>query len=190
MHQYVYSPSLGLGLFFSFLTLYTVSKTPWTVDQPVARSLPTHRTTQTQNKRIHRHPWLERDSNPSEDIHALDLAATVIVHVITSFVIFPTSVIFYKTRIQPPAAESGPVLSCRAAIQMGPSDRANRSHWFIDSLHTWHIHMLAQSGQIRLNCTKCYPEIANSTIYSSEWIFSLQDRIDYGALGLQVGLCL
>jgi hypothetical protein len=28
--------------------------TPWTSDQPVARPLPKHRTTQTQNKRIHR----------------------------------------------------------------------------------------------------------------------------------------
>jgi hypothetical protein len=32
---------------FQFLNLYTVCRTPWTGDQPVARSLPTHRTTQT-----------------------------------------------------------------------------------------------------------------------------------------------
>jgi hypothetical protein len=37
--------------FFSFLILYTVGKSPWMEDQPVARPLPTHRTTQTQNKR-------------------------------------------------------------------------------------------------------------------------------------------
>jgi hypothetical protein len=36
---------------FQFLNLYTVGRTPWTGDQPVARALPTHRTTQTQNKR-------------------------------------------------------------------------------------------------------------------------------------------
>jgi hypothetical protein len=42
---------LDLGLFFSFLILYTISRTPWTGDQPVARPVPTHRTTQTQNKR-------------------------------------------------------------------------------------------------------------------------------------------
>jgi hypothetical protein len=36
---------LGLGRFFSFLILYRVSRTPWTGDQPVARPLPTHRTT-------------------------------------------------------------------------------------------------------------------------------------------------
>jgi hypothetical protein len=37
---------------------YTDGKTPWTNDQPDARSLPTHRTTQTQN-------------NAHTDIHAL-----------------------------------------------------------------------------------------------------------------------
>jgi hypothetical protein len=41
----------GLGRFFSFLILYTVGRTPWTEDQPVARQLPKHRTTRTQTKR-------------------------------------------------------------------------------------------------------------------------------------------
>jgi hypothetical protein len=36
---------------FQFLNLYTVGRIPWTEDQPVGRSLPTYRTTQTQNKR-------------------------------------------------------------------------------------------------------------------------------------------
>jgi hypothetical protein len=36
---------------FQFLNLKKVGRTPWTGDQPVARPLPTHRTTQTQNKR-------------------------------------------------------------------------------------------------------------------------------------------
>jgi hypothetical protein len=36
---------------FSFLILYTVGRTPWAGNQPVARPLPTHRTTETQNKR-------------------------------------------------------------------------------------------------------------------------------------------
>jgi hypothetical protein len=40
---------LDLGRFFSFLIICTVGRTPWTGDQPVARPLPTHRTTQTQN---------------------------------------------------------------------------------------------------------------------------------------------
>jgi hypothetical protein len=70
--------------FFSFLILSTVGRTPWAGDQPYTRPLPTHRTTQTQNKRIqYRHPWLEWDSNPrssvreSEDSYTLDRAATV-----------------------------------------------------------------------------------------------------------------
>jgi hypothetical protein len=42
---------LDLGHFFRFLILYTVGRTPWTGDQPVARPLPTHRTTQTRNIR-------------------------------------------------------------------------------------------------------------------------------------------
>jgi hypothetical protein len=46
---WLYSP-LDLRSFFSFLILYTVGRTPWTGDQTVARSLLTHRTTQTQNK--------------------------------------------------------------------------------------------------------------------------------------------
>jgi hypothetical protein len=34
---------VDLCRFFSFLILYTVGRTPWTGDQPVARPLPTHR---------------------------------------------------------------------------------------------------------------------------------------------------
>jgi hypothetical protein len=41
---------------------YTDGKTPWTGDQLVARPLPTHRTTQTQNKRTNRHPFLNSNS--------------------------------------------------------------------------------------------------------------------------------
>jgi hypothetical protein len=37
----------GPLLLFSFLILYMVGRTPWTGDQPIARLLPTHRTTQT-----------------------------------------------------------------------------------------------------------------------------------------------
>jgi hypothetical protein len=38
---------VDLGCFFQFLNPYTVGRTPWTGDQPVARPLPAHRTTQT-----------------------------------------------------------------------------------------------------------------------------------------------
>jgi hypothetical protein len=53
-YQSIYGSTVilfGLGRFFGFLILYTVGRTPWTGDEPVARPLPTHRTTQTQNKR-------------------------------------------------------------------------------------------------------------------------------------------
>jgi hypothetical protein len=76
----------GLWLLFPFLNLYAVGRTPWTGDQPVARSLPTHRTTQTQNKYPQistpqvgfepKIPVLERPKT----VHALDRASTVIGH--------------------------------------------------------------------------------------------------------------
>jgi hypothetical protein len=65
IHQWLHSLLLGPGLFFSFVIFsYTVGRIPWTSDQPVARPLPTHRATQTQNKRAHRHSCIECDSNP------------------------------------------------------------------------------------------------------------------------------
>jgi hypothetical protein len=48
---YLYGSLLDLGLFFNFSIFYTVGMASWTGDQPVARPLPAHRTTQTQNKR-------------------------------------------------------------------------------------------------------------------------------------------
>jgi hypothetical protein len=84
IHQWFYSFLLGPGCFFSFVMLYTVGKTLWTGDQPVARPLPTHRTTQTQNKRTQTLvfrvefeptiPAFER----AKTAYALDYAATVI----------------------------------------------------------------------------------------------------------------
>jgi hypothetical protein len=81
---WLYSPLLGLGRFFSLLILYTIGRTPWTGDQPVARPLLTHRTTQTQNKRTQTSmprvefeptiPAFER----AKIVYALDRAATVI----------------------------------------------------------------------------------------------------------------
>jgi hypothetical protein len=97
-------PFWGLGHFFSFLILYTVGRTFRKSDQPVALPLPTHRTTQTQNKRtqyshalsgIQTHDPRIRASEDSsclrprshcerlaferaKTVHALDRAATVI----------------------------------------------------------------------------------------------------------------
>jgi hypothetical protein len=77
-------PLLVLGRFFSSLILYTVCRTPWTGDQPVERPQPTHRTTQTQNKRTQTSitwvgfeptiPAFER----GKTVHAPDRAATAI----------------------------------------------------------------------------------------------------------------
>jgi hypothetical protein len=58
-------PFVGPWPLLQFPNLFfTDGRTPLTSDQPVARPLPTHRTTQTQKKRTHRHPCLEWDSNP------------------------------------------------------------------------------------------------------------------------------
>jgi hypothetical protein len=73
-----------LGRLFSFLILYTVGRTPWTGDQPVARQLPTHRTTQTQNKCTRTFmPQVGFETTiaafeRAKTVHALDRAATVI----------------------------------------------------------------------------------------------------------------
>jgi hypothetical protein len=68
---------------FQFLNPYTVGRTPWTGDYPVARPLPTHRTTQTQNKRTHAMPRVGFEPTipafeQAKTIHALDRAATAI----------------------------------------------------------------------------------------------------------------
>jgi hypothetical protein len=74
----------GTWPLFQFLNLYTVGRTPWTVDQPVAKPLPTHRTTQTQNKctqtctsRVRLEPTIPMFER-AKMAHALDRASTVI----------------------------------------------------------------------------------------------------------------
>jgi hypothetical protein len=76
-------PFVGPWPLCQFLNLYTVRRTLWTGDQPVARPLPAHRTTQTQNKRTQTSmprvgfepttPVFERPKK----VHALDRAAAV-----------------------------------------------------------------------------------------------------------------
>jgi hypothetical protein len=84
IYLWLYSCLLNLGRFFSFLIFYTVCRTPWTGDQPVARLLPTRRTTHTQNKRTKTSmPWVVFEPTiPAferpKTVHALDRAATVI----------------------------------------------------------------------------------------------------------------
>jgi hypothetical protein len=43
----------SIWLIYQFLDHFTHGRTPWTGDQLVARPLPKHRKTQTQNKHIH-----------------------------------------------------------------------------------------------------------------------------------------
>jgi hypothetical protein len=73
---------VDLGQFFSLLILYTVGSTPWTGYQPVARPQPTHRTTQTQNKRTQtsmpRVGFEPTTPERAKTVHALDRAVTVI----------------------------------------------------------------------------------------------------------------
>jgi hypothetical protein len=77
-------PFAGPWPLFSFLILYTVGRTPWTEDQPVARPLPIHRTTQTQNKSARTSmPWVGFEPTipvfeGPKTVHALDSAAAVI----------------------------------------------------------------------------------------------------------------
>jgi hypothetical protein len=83
LSPWFYSP-LDLDRFFTFLILYTVGRTLWTGDELVARPLPTHRTTQTQNNSIQTSmtrvgfepmiPVFER----AKTVHASDCAAIVI----------------------------------------------------------------------------------------------------------------
>jgi hypothetical protein len=47
--QWLFQPIQGPGLLFSSVILFTDGRTPWASDQLVARPLPKHGTTQTQN---------------------------------------------------------------------------------------------------------------------------------------------
>jgi hypothetical protein len=99
---------------------FTDGGTPWTSDQPVARPLPKHRTTQTQNKRIHTpnihglsgirahdsSVWAGEDSSilrsrgyrdrlaseRAKTVHSLDLAATVAVIIDITWTTFVSSI--------------------------------------------------------------------------------------------------
>jgi hypothetical protein len=68
---------------FSFITLYTVGRNPWTADQPIAGSQPIHRITQTQNKhtqtsmpRVVFEPTFPAFEQ-AKTVHALDRAVAV-----------------------------------------------------------------------------------------------------------------
>jgi hypothetical protein len=56
--------------YFSFLILYTIGRTPWTGDKPLARPPPTHRTTQTE--------WTHTGIHASSGIRYHDLGVQVL----------------------------------------------------------------------------------------------------------------
>jgi hypothetical protein len=65
IHQWLYSPLLGPGVFFSFVIFF--SQTVGLLGRGISPSqwpLLTHRATQTQNKRTHKHSFPEWDSSP------------------------------------------------------------------------------------------------------------------------------
>jgi hypothetical protein len=75
---------LGLGLFFSFMIIFTDGRTPWASDQLVARPLPKYRTTQTQNKHTHQTSMSGVEFEPTipafertKTVHVFDRSATV-----------------------------------------------------------------------------------------------------------------
>jgi hypothetical protein len=78
----LYSPLVGLGRFLNLLILYTIGKIPWTGDQPIARSLPTRRTTQTEQTQTSMPRVGLEPTTPAFDwektVYALDRAVTVI----------------------------------------------------------------------------------------------------------------
>jgi hypothetical protein len=78
-------PFVGLWPHLQFRNLfYKLDRTLWTGDQPVARSLPTHRATQTQNKQTQTFTprvgfeLMISVFERTKTVHALARAATVI----------------------------------------------------------------------------------------------------------------
>jgi hypothetical protein len=80
----LYRPLMVSRLFFS-LDLYTIGRTPWTSDRPVARPLPKHRASETQNNahtqqtsmpEVGFEPTITASAR-AKTVHALDRSATV-----------------------------------------------------------------------------------------------------------------
>jgi hypothetical protein len=88
IYQCLYSPILGPGRLFRFVIRYTVCRTPWTGDQPVARPIPAHRTTQTQNK--HTHTSVIRVGNYYSCVNILKIIGRFIMCRITIQLVYQT----------------------------------------------------------------------------------------------------
>jgi hypothetical protein len=84
VYLWLCSPFDGPWPLLSFLILYTVYRTPWKGDRLFARPLPTHRTTQTHNKRTQTsRPRVEFEPTTpaferAKTVQASDRVATVI----------------------------------------------------------------------------------------------------------------
>jgi hypothetical protein len=65
LQQLLYSLliSTNMNIVFSSIILYTVSRSPWTGDQPVARPRYLHTGQHKHRINVHRHPCLQWDSN-------------------------------------------------------------------------------------------------------------------------------
>jgi hypothetical protein len=149
---------LGLGRIFSFLILYTVGRTPWNVDQPVARPLPTHRTIQTQNKRTQTSipsVWFEPTNSsvrtskerplwPAHGKHYL------VIHYVTLYQHHP-----YKTHVLL-------VFHVISYTQLLWWAQVFPNSWFKD--HQWS----EKKHFVRLHC-KCRDSLLNAQIYAWFW---------------------
>jgi hypothetical protein len=89
----VLQPLWIFAAFLQILNAYADGRTPWTVDQPIARPLPTHRTTQTQNKgiqtsmlRVGFEP-MSPEFRQTKTVHALDGVLSVIIFIHSSSVL-------------------------------------------------------------------------------------------------------
>jgi hypothetical protein len=74
IYLWLYSP-LNIGRFFSFLILYRVCRTPWTVNQSVAQTQ--NKRTQTSSLLVGIEPTIP-EFELTKTVHASDRAATVI----------------------------------------------------------------------------------------------------------------
>jgi hypothetical protein len=89
-----------LAAFSVSLILYRVSRTHWTGDQPFTKPLPTHRTTQTQNKRTHRHPCLEWRLTPAFERSKCDRLWTFLWNVCSKYISTPKILATFKVRAE------------------------------------------------------------------------------------------
>jgi hypothetical protein len=133
----------------SFLIPYTDGRTTWTSDQPVARPLPTHRTTQTQNKytqtsipEVGIEPTIPVFEQP-KTFHSLDRAATMIGTAGSQNLIFHGKLSFTQV---PSYRSTFPsfqiIIFIRFIRKQGTHDFHNNSVFHLNQNRYWPIFML------------------------------------------------